>query len=487
MRGRTNVTQRSGTVQVNGQIKEYEVADGNTISVGDFVSFSKNIEDPVVVENFTNNLFSQKIYIDDSTYILIVDGSKLSVIKNGVVVDSLSSFIFVYLSVSNKVLAIDSNNNISVYKFDVITNKLILQYTKSNVEIYNTYNNTYKNLFELNGHLLSLTYSSSSGSSAKLFSVTDEDIVLLQTVKLSSRYYFNGTGVGFYRNGVLSIFNSYMDSSGDTTISYFKLGDDNIIVEDGYISVNNLFTGLNSFKKIRQISIIDSNSYLVQFSDVQAVTYGGNAETLFVFLRYNNLNKIEVEYNFKPSGYIGTSASSYDYPYKTDGKLISIITLGNDKFLGLTSTVLMNNSFVIGTSKGEDAQQNKSIMLYCIYEIQNGNLIQTSNWMELISLRDVVLKSRYYTIKYLRPDVSYFIKNGSEYKIIFGITSGSISASTDDNYYLSQLLSINLSVKNDNVADISNKVSLYNGGAIGFAKTGGTAGQTIQVYVPNES
>ena len=31
------------------------------------------------------------------------------------------------------------------------------------------------------------------------------------------------------------------------------------------------------------------------------------------------------------------------------------------------------------------------------------------------------------------------------------------------------------------------KVSSYNSKSIGFAKTGGTAGQTIQVYVPNES
>lgn len=482
MRGRTNVTQRSGTVQVNGQIKEYEVADGNTISVGDFVSFSKNIEDPVVVEDFTNNLFSQKIYIDDSTYILIVDDSKLSVIKNGVVVDSLSSTAFVYLSVSNKVLAIDSSRNISVYKFDISTNKLVLQYTKSNVQIYNTY----KSLFELNGHLLSLTYSSSSGSSAKLFSVTDDDIVLLKTVKLSSGYYFNGIGVGFYRNGVLSVFNGYSGYSGNTTISYFKFGDDNTIVEDGYISVSNLFD-ITNFNDIRQVSIIDDNSYIIQFSPAQTTTYGNNAETLFVFLRYNDLNKIEVEYNFKPSGYIGTPASSTEYPYKTDGKLISIIPLGNDKFLGLNSTILMNNKYVISSSNGEDGQQNKSIILYCIYEIQSGVLVQLTNWIELISLRSVVLNSSYYMIKYLRPDESYFIKNGSEYNIIFGITSGGSSGSIDNNYYLSQLMSINLSVKNNNVADISGKVSLYNGGSIGFAKTGGTAGQTIQVYVPNES
>lgn len=486
MRGRTNVTQRSGTVQVNGQIKEYEVADGNTISVGDFVSFSKNIEDPVFVENINGyHLFSQKIYINDSTYILIVmsSNSKLSVIKNGIVVDSLLSTAFVYLSVSNKVLAIDSRENISVYKFDISTNKLVLQYTKSNVQIYSTN----RSLFELNGCLLSLQYTS-SGSNAKLFSVTDSDITLLQTLKLSSTSYFYGIGVGFFKNGVLSVFNGSNDSTKKySSISYFKLSEENEIVEDGYIMESSLFDGICNYYDIRSLNIIDSNSYVIQFSISQTVTYFANAESNFVFLKYNNLNKLEVEYSFKPSGYIGTSASSTEYPYKTDGKLISIIPIGNNKFLGLNSTILMNNNYVISYSKGEDAQQNKSIILYCIYEIQNGVLVQLTNWSELISLRSVVLKSTYYMIKYLRPDVNYFIKNGSEYSIIFGITSGGSGSNTENNYYLSQLMSINLSVKNNNVADISNKVSLYNGGAIGFAKTGGTAGQMIQVYVPNES
>ena len=44
MRGRTNILQRSGTAPVNGQVKQYEVATGNTISVGDFVSFTRNVD-----------------------------------------------------------------------------------------------------------------------------------------------------------------------------------------------------------------------------------------------------------------------------------------------------------------------------------------------------------------------------------------------------------------------------------------------------------
>lgn len=480
MRGRTNITQRSGTVPVNGDVKEFTVANGEVINVGDFVSFSKNINEPIAVEDYSGYLYSQQIYVNENTYILIVDNKKLSIIKDGVTIDSLSASAFVYLSTVNKILSIDSSKNISVYKIDESTSKLVFQYTQ--------YVNVYgydRSLFELDGCLLSLYYTS-SGSDAKLFSVSDSEITLLQTLDLSRTEYFNGIGVGFFRNGILSVLSGRTGGTGGAGyISYFKLGENNTIVEDGYVTVN-LFSSV-PFGYIRNCSIIDSNSYIIQFSNGQRTTYSNDAKSLFVLLKYNNLDKIEVEYNFTPTGYVGVSAGSTEYPYKTDGKLISIIPLGNDKFLGLTSVALMNNSIRIEKSFGEDAQQNYSIIMYCIYEIKDGLLVQLTNWNELLKRREVILYTSYYSIRYFRPDISYFIKNGSEYKIIFGITSGLAGGSSDSNYYLSQLLSLTINIKNNDIVDLSGEVTSYNGNSLGFAKTGGTSGETIQVYVPKSN
>ena len=51
MRGRTNITQRSGTVPVNGDIKEFTVANGKKINIGDFVSTWSNDIIPFKLNN----------------------------------------------------------------------------------------------------------------------------------------------------------------------------------------------------------------------------------------------------------------------------------------------------------------------------------------------------------------------------------------------------------------------------------------------------
>ena len=56
MRGRTNITQRSGTVPVNGDIKEYVVADGNEIKVGDFVKYGTISSEVVLHDNSSTHL-----------------------------------------------------------------------------------------------------------------------------------------------------------------------------------------------------------------------------------------------------------------------------------------------------------------------------------------------------------------------------------------------------------------------------------------------
>ena len=57
-------------------------------------------------------------------------------------------------------------------------------------------------------------------------------------------------------------------------------------------------------------------------------------------------------------------------------------------------------------------------------------------------------------------------------------------------YNTSNLANAILCVLNDGIIagyDSESFVTSYNGKALGFAKTGGSAGQTIEVYVPYES
>lgn len=480
MRGRTNVLSGGGEVIVNGQVKEFEVAAGSNISVGDFVSFSREIEDPVAVEDYTDTITSRKIYIDANTYLIIIGEVKMLLIRNGNVVSSLISNCFVYLSTTKKVLAVDNSNNVSVYKIDDLTWKFVFQYTQQ----VNIYKQT-MNCFDIGDKFISI-YHTSTKDTVRLFEVTDTEITLLETLDLTKSFSFRGRGIGFFRNGILSVISTEVSSYHVYgSIAYFSLNGSNI-VEGDVINISDVFSGFTSGSMI-SASIIDADNILIQFLYPTQNTYDELAQTLFIFATFNESDKIEITTSAIPAGYIGTSATSKDYPYKTSGKLISIIPLENDKFLGLTSVLLKNNSSL--TSGGnEDDQQNRSLVLYCIYKIQDGTLIQLTEWEELVNVRVTKYDSSYWGIKKLRPDQSYFIeKDGGEYDIYLGMTRGHSSSNGENDYYIGQKMSINITIRNDEVSDCSNKVTSYNGGALGFAKTGGNAGDTIKVYVPYDN
>ena len=65
MRGRTNITQRSGTVPVNGDVKEFVVANGNNINIGDFVSIFYEGESDNLLDIYGDNVYPEYEYVGE--------------------------------------------------------------------------------------------------------------------------------------------------------------------------------------------------------------------------------------------------------------------------------------------------------------------------------------------------------------------------------------------------------------------------------------
>ena len=79
---------------------------------------------------------------------------------------------------------------------------------------------------------------------------------------------------------------------------------------------------------------------------------------------------------------------------------------------------------------------------------------------------------------------SYYFKYGNEYELFLG--SASYPSNTSHSY-IDKIVKINFKVENNVITAISDKVTSYNGSSLGFAKTGGNAGDTIKVYVPYDN
>lgn len=475
MRGRTNVLSGGGEVIVNGQVKEFEVASGNTISVGDFVSFTRNVDEPTTVMQ-SGNFSSIIIYKEDDFYIqkiLYENSGVVQLVKNGEVKKSLTidnNYEAVYLSTLSK-LVIGDSATYSVYSVDKSLFSIsLLKTTTSSLDNFNRWQ-----VFELGDKFLTLKYR--SNVVATIFSLSSDNVVsVFKTVNISNSYYFweNGKGVGFYKNGKLSIFHWY----SKLVLSYFNFDGDNLTI-DGYNvlkpSIANQFYDcfVNYF----------NNNILLTFPLAIAgrLTDDSRNVTNYVIANYDETSdKIVSQTIFNLEGYEGAAAST-NYPYISNGYQTFLIPLGDNKFLCFATAILKNNSD-FGSSTAE-TNSNYSIIYYCIYEYQNSLMTKVTNWIELYRANKPNFSNSYWLIKCFLVNFMYYYLVENVYYCYFGLTSGNYNA----NYDVYDLLLINFQLNNDVIGDVTGKVVSYNGNSLGFAKTGGTAGETIKVYVPHEN
>lgn len=474
MRGRTNITQRSGTAPVNGDVKEFVVEEGNVINVGDFVSFTRNIDEPTTVMQ-SGSFSSIIIYKEDDFYIqkiLYVNSGVVQLIKNGEVKKSLTigkNYEAVYLSTLSKLVIGDSVSH-SVYSVDKSSFSIsLLKTTTSNLSNFKCWQ-----VFELGDKFLTLDYY--NGLKATIFSLSSDNVVsVFKTVNINSSNYFSKDekGVGFYKNGKLSIFHWY-SSLG---LSYFNFDGENLTI-DGYNALKS-FIGNQTYNCF--VNYFDNN-ILLTFPTVDQLTDDSTSVTNYVIANYDGASdKIVSQTIFNLEGYEGAAAST-NFPYISNGYQTFLIPLGNNKFLCFATAILKNNYDEMSSGTAT-TNSNYSIIYYCIYEYQNSLMTKVTNWIELYRSNKPNLSNSRWLIKYFLVNFMYYYLVENVYYCYFGLTSGNYNG----NKVVYNLLLINFQLNNDVIGDVTGKVMSYNGGSLGFAKTGGTSGQTIQVYVPYDN
>ena len=460
MRGRTNITQRSGTVPVNGDVEEFVVEDGKNINVGDFVSV----------------IYGNASYYDglDNSY-NISNGSDMFEISN------------------NKLVAF-YGQNICVFNTSIdggIEVDKILSGTFHSVGGVSDYSKVYK---IDNSHFAIAYYSSLI---ANVSSTLNIDIITLDiennTVTFETKQYslnFSSSLIpkhlmGIICNGV--IFIPYIGKEGTSyyrnlTITWFdiNLGDCGVCaITDYYYAID------------------DYHGAIVQGEDneIYAFTTGYKNQKFDDYIARSKLTSLPEERSLVLNGMYSRNTGAI-HTYCTNG----IVTyIGNDRFAIITDsrtieiveikeTVTLLNSIQLPFN--ELTKTYASLFRYedkyILFGENSSHLFIYSyvfNLEELLNVTSITFNNFNFITVY--ANVSTNIKDANiipfeNYFVLFGGKEESV-------WYGGIMCLCKIIGNNLSGVDSSNFVTNYNGNSIGFAKTSGTSGETIQVYVPKSN
>lgn len=474
MRGRTNVLSGGGEVIVNGQVKEFEVAAGNNISVGDFVSFEKFQQSPTFVENVnTNSKRCFQVYISESVYLQVVQfgGDSHIYLVNGSIVKQ--KITVNYTSYPHEVFFLPSSRKVLLFKNGYI----------SLCQIDELYENiSYIKELSVTGTITCCNDKivSLSSSSIKCYNLTsDNELNLLNSysdINVGSESYYKT----FCKGSKLHIFNyKYAANTNKVSAKYSVLN----VADDGTVSL--ISTSSNNsvpnFDMMMNLIYTDANNFYIVLEDYsQCSYYKGYNLGYICFYKFDEDNMLQT-WGIGCMGYEGTDSTSTNFPYYSNSYDFVFIPINDEFFLCFSATILFNNR---DTETTEDEQQNYSVLFYSIYKKQESDFARIGEWIELYRERTVTKHNSYYYAKEYKFSFSYYFKYGNEYELFLG--SASYPSNTSHSY-IDKIVKINFKVENNVITAISDKVTSYNGSSLGFAKTGGNAGDTIKVYVPYDN
>lgn len=461
MRGRTNVTQRSGTVPVNGQVKQYEVATGNTIAAGDFVTtITESVETNITSLNSTSSSKNDYSNYLQQREIGEINGKKvfyfyspdyqyfknfLFIIKdtNGDVFSVLSYAPVRISDYIGQACVIGNYIILSDYYDSLDTNSKGLKVLKlsddlQSYEVVQNFKNDYTlglfGIFKVSdSKFVTIYYTNDTLRGFALYSFNNGQITLLQystntdIVKKASGYCY-----GVVSDDGNSVYITFVYSN----ILYcatVKISGDNIE------SSNVIYTGVNTQPSLTKICKLSSNVYFcLSYNDsLQVIMFSVSDSGNFGLKSVSSLTDLN-ESNSIPVNPVLTSNG--------DGSYFVLYILSSNSFLRACKISFLNNSVNIDVKYGS-------------------------------------LNSNYY-----KDYTNYLVdKSGDKYFIRYvqKYGNGSSSSINSSVYFITEMKATTAGETIDLGGGL--KVSSYNGKSIGFAKTGGTAGQMIQVYVPNES
>lgn len=421
MRGRTNVTQRSGAAQVNGDVKNLAVKTGNTISIGDFVSVEygpSSIYSPNYI-NFQSknrqvfNISSNRLIMFYSKYADVVDTS------NGI------EFVIKFVGTWHP---IDVDQSRAVCK--ISDNKFAIVYYLSDI--------------------------TSSGVNVDYITFD----FLSNTYVVENKKYVNSsaTHISQYIDGILYVNGKIIISCGNYSQNYYR----NLFCID--VESNTIDCVESIYKGSGRLSIID---------------VGGN--DFFLFGGTNEVNIKIGKYNVSTSLSLQSTFTFNDGSYKfystyccyLGNNLFAILSLRKVDIIKVDENVSIVNSFLITNDvvccfvySGNliiFIKTSKVIDKYCVIpikDIENYSLGNLSKF-DLISIEGYI---EYWSVNFNSVSNGFVFGNSYAKSVLCKLMDGIIAGYDSESF-----------------------VTSYNGKALGFAKTGGSAGQTIEVYVPYES
>lgn len=447
MRGRTNVTQRSGSAPVNGDVKECVVESGNKISIGDFVSYVPAKDEYYISDD--GSLLSNMTPVKVGSYFLYLSNNKLYAFSlvNGIMVLSqkYDAYVLVEMAIyNNYIFCIVRNGTSSAnYTYSIIK----LKFENGNFEKVNDVNLTGRYVWGISvnsnyNYVIAIGFENRKRGTtsnydsyfhAEIFNIEDmSNIEGFSEVELGSKFVFALANVDCSDNKIYAFCSGNNSYSPNTThycvevvidINFVsKTIDINFIMGTGYARFdsgfsNNCVIPIGIFgSKICYIYRYDRTDLRYLVFDVESLSFSSNKA----------LVSTSPNYIFKGSNYDEFFVLNY---YSSDTSVSSPKnTFASVKFDIDTSELVFIGS--LGNVFGEI--QAIGLIIYDNYTIYEIGSINSSDTKE----RKLIIS-----------------KDGTE-------------------------------IKQDVDKD---KVKSYSGSSIGFAKTGGSAGETIEVYVPYES
>lgn len=449
MRGRTNIPPRKAP-EINGELKNFVVASGNTIAKGDFVSYVINNE----YVNFDSRQLKLKYKNEydetnhKSVLVFTVEGGNplimLVQVKDGdlVVLHSLS------VSLTNNFVGATVDGT-SVYIADApaTITSTVVDLKINRVDITNdtlVFNQTYTNRISSSGST-STIYVNGIGIKGTVLYLCYVEWVAPTS---GSKYLYSRVRLGTLggsMSGTTVTLDTFQTTSSSNANDCYTYGvGDNVVVIASLSSSNHNKTIVSTFSTTAQISsetfdlkLYASDKFGMKLCVVGATVSGYTYTGSVRFITLDSSGNISVDF--------GESVSTM-----TDGKGYAFLgRIGQSKYVVIfyhnTSPVnIVTKEYTIAGSVTSVTYNDNVVMspeptsLQCILSNYSTNVVLEVN-----------------PVSGTRGVVKYY------------------GASTESGFVLGRP---------------SNTVKSYDGGyTVGFANTSGTAGQTIQVYTPYDS
>lgn len=424
MRGRTNVMQRKDPT-INGLIRNFTVATGNTITKGDFVSY-KLYDEKITVKSGRVFYLGQKIY-DELHYRNIVK-QRIGNQYYLVLVDTSESY--------EEVSALTFDND---FYYEVSNGYIyVLERYNRFLKVYGIVNDEFVFIDEV-----SLPYSdyATLGGINIINSQGTVGIFVLNQTSTQTYYPINFDGTTIVIGQAISVPTNINFSSNYMTAYY---GDNKLVI------FGKVRAGTSSSTYYPRLVLCEYNNGAISVLGTTDIT--SYFSSIFDILDLQTRNGLVILTGSTTTSSTLTSGASYLFYVGSDNNFVFIIT---------KSLVLSDDSANFIT----DEIVNVSGYIYT----WNNNSKILKLWSGIDPNHSV-------------GKGAIFIKPGSQFVGVY--TDSDVSPIQ----YKFSVFVYDVEEEEITIGKLTDSVESYSGGfTVGFAKTGGNAGDIIQVYVPQIS